>query len=225
MRRVESFDQTALNRVTRLPKRGAYDRETVYAIVDASPICHVGFVGDGQPFVIPTIHARVGDTLYFHGSAASRMQRHLGAGAPLCVTVTHLDGIVLARSVFHHSMNYRSAVLFGHGEMLTDPDERMAALRAVSEHLLPGRWDDSRGPNSQELKATSIVRMAIESASAKVQADGPSDEAEDYALPVWAGVLPIEHRWGAPVPDVVLREGIALPGYFPAVGSDASGKG
>lgn len=217
------FTQTPLNRVRRLPKRGFYDRETIYAIVDAAPICHVGFIHKGTPVVIPTIHAREGDTILFHGSSASRMQKSLGGGAPICVTVTLLDGLVLARSVFHHSMNYRSAVLFGTGELIGDREEKVAALRTISEHLLPGRWEDARQPNAQELKATAVVRMRIESASAKVRPGGPSDEPEDLSMPVWAGVLPLRHVWGEPIPAEGLDAAIPLPAYLPAAGSGAAG--
>jgi len=200
--------------VKRLPKRAQYDREPVYAVVDSAPICHVGFVQDGQPFVIPTIHARIGDTLIIHGSTASRMMKHLGSGAELCVTVTHLDGLVLARSAFHHSMNYRSAVLFGRGENITDQAEKLDALKAVSEHLAPGRWADVRQPSTQELKATTVVRMPIESASMKSRTGGPIDDEADYALEVWAGVLPIALRAGALQADARLDVSIPAPRYL-----------
>jgi len=216
---MANFPRTRLNRVQRLPKRAAYARDDVYSILDAAPICHVGFVEDGQPFVIPTIHARDGDSLLLHGSAASRMMRHAAGGLPLCVTVTVLDGLVLARSVFHNSMNYRSAVLFGRGHLVDDPAQKLAALEAISEHLLPGRWADSRQPNAQELKATHVIRKPIESASAKVRPGGPSDEPEDLALPTWAGVLPIAQAWGVPLPADGLAPGVALPGYIPVPGA------
>ncbi|MEZ4559705.1 MAG: pyridoxamine 5'-phosphate oxidase family protein [Caldilineaceae bacterium] len=186
------FAQDERNRVRRLPARGVYDRATIYAIVDAAPICHVGFAVDGQPYVIPTIHARVDDTIFLHGAKASRLLKHVEAGHPLCVTVTHLDGLVLARSVFHHSMNYRSAMLFGRGELVTDADAKWAALEAITEHVMPGRWADARQPTAKEMSATTVVAMAIESASAKSRSGPPGDDEEDYALPVWAGVLPLQ---------------------------------
>ncbi|MEZ4664967.1 MAG: pyridoxamine 5'-phosphate oxidase family protein [Caldilineaceae bacterium] len=198
--------------MVRLPKRGAYDKETIYAIVDASLICHVGLIQDGKPFVIPTLHARDGDNLLLHGSAASRMIKHAGAGHDLCITITLVDGLVLARSVFHHSANYRSAVLFGQGHM-ADAAEKNRYLKIFTDKLIPGRWDDARQPTELELKATSVVVMPIASASAKVRVGPPGDDDEDYALPVWAGVLPMQTQWGAPVADPLLRAGIDLPDY------------
>ena len=207
------FAQEEHNRVRRLPARGAYDKATIYAIVDAAPICHVGFAVDGQPYVIPTIHARVDDTVFFHGAKASRLLKHMEAGRPLCVTVTHLDGLVLARSVFHHSMNYRSAILFGQGEIVTDADAKWAALEAITEHVLPGRWADARRPTTKEMQATTVVAMAIESASAKTRSGPPGDDEEDYALPVWAGVLPLQVQALPLEADPRLRAGIEVPDY------------
>jgi nitroimidazol reductase NimA-like FMN-containing flavoprotein (pyridoxamine 5'-phosphate oxidase superfamily) len=188
-------------RVKREPQRARYDRETIEAILDEALICHVGFEIDGQPYVIPTLHARVGDRLYLHGSAASRMLRHAAAGAPVCVTATLFDGLVLARSVFNHSVNYRSVVVFGVAR-LVEGGEKREALRALTEQLAPGRWDESRRPTDQELKATSILSLPLDEASAKVRTGGPEDEPEDVDLPYWAGVVPVhleaepsEYHW------------------------------
>jgi nitroimidazol reductase NimA-like FMN-containing flavoprotein (pyridoxamine 5'-phosphate oxidase superfamily) len=176
--------------VKRLPERGHYDRATIDAILDEALVCHVGFVVDDQPYVIPTLHARVGDTLYLHGSAASRTLRHLIGGARVCVTVTLLDGLVLARSVFHHSMNYRSVVLLGTATLVPD-EEKRDALHALTDQLAPGRWDEARQPTAKELKGTSILRLQIDEASAKLRSGPPSDDPEDEELPVWAGVVPV----------------------------------
>jgi uncharacterized protein len=177
-------------RVKREPHRGRYDRETIDAILDEGLICHLGFEVEGQPFVIPTLHARVGDTLYVHGSSASRALRHAGSGAPVCVTVTIFDGLVLAKSVFNHSVNYRSAVVFGTARVVPD-EEKREALRALTDQLVPGRWEEARQPTDQELKATWILALPIEEASAKVRTGGPEDEPEDLDLPVYAGVVPV----------------------------------
>src|ERR1051325_996197 len=205
--------QTERTTVRRLPKRGVYDRETIHAILDESLICHVGFVVDGAPVVIPTIHTRVDDTLYFHGSAASRMLRSLRGGVEACVTVTLLDGLVLARSAFHHSMNYRSAVVFGTAGEVTDPAEKLLALDALVEHVAAGRSADARPPNDKELRQTLVLALPIEEASAKVRTGGPEDDEEDYDLPIWAGVLPLRLVPQSPLPDERLRPGIAIPGY------------
>lgn len=206
---------TARTRVVREPHRGVYDRETVYRILDEAFLCHVGFVVDGQPFVIPTSYGRKDANLYVHGSAASRMLRHLQSGvdAHVCVTVTLLDGLVLARSVFNHSMNYRSVVILGKATLVDDPEEKLTALRTLSEHILPGRWDDSRQPNPQELKATSVLRVPIDEFSAKVRTGPPIDDEEDYSFPTWAGVLPLETVVGSPIDDARLLPGKAVPGY------------
>jgi len=213
---LASFEKTKLNTVKRMPNRGQYDKETIYPILDAAPICHVGFVQEGQPFVIPTIHARQGDSIFLHGAKASRMLKHIASGEPVCVTVTHVDGLVMARSVFHHSINYRSATIFGRGQSIEDEAEKLNALAVVTEHLMPGRWADARQPTALELNATTVVEIFIESASAKIRNGPPSDDEEDYALPVWAGVLPLATQWLTPVNDEKLREGIALPPYLQA---------
>ena len=190
----QNFSKTDQNRVKRVPDRGHYDRETVYDIIDSALICHVGLVQDGQPIVIPTIHVRQDDRLLLHGATTSRLIQYVEAGKPVCVTITHLDGLVLARSAFHHSMNYRSAVLFGTGQLITDATEEWEAMRQFTNKLVPERWDDARQPNGKELKATSIVAIDLLNGSAKVRVGGPKDDDEDYALPVWAGVLPIETK-------------------------------
>ncbi len=206
---MNSFPKTKRNKVTRMPKRGHYDRETIYGILDAGFLCHVGFCVDGQPFVIPTGYGRAGDRIYIHGSAASRMLKSLDAGVPVCVTVTHLDGLVLARSAFHHSMNYRSAVVFGTARVVPD-EEKEHALFVISEYILKGRWAEVRGPNAKEMKATLVLAIDIEEASAKVRTGPPGDDEEDYGLPVWAGVLPIRQVYGAPENDPLLKEGIGI---------------
>lgn len=193
--------QTERTTVKRLPKRGVYDRATVNAIVDEALLCHVGFAVDGRPFVIPTIHTRIGETLYFHGSAASRMLRTLRDGVEACVTVTILDGLVLARSTFHHSMNYRSAVIFGTATEVTDRDEKLRALDALVEHVVRGRSAEARGPNEIELKATLVLAMPINEASAKIRTGAPVDDEEDYTMPIWAGVLPLALTPGPAIPD------------------------
>src|SRR5215475_6385769 len=182
---------TYRTRVVREPDRGVYDRETIYRILDEGFICHVGFVVDGQPFVIPTSYGRAGDNLYIHGSAASRMLRNLDRGVPVCVTVTLLDGLVLARSIFNHSMNYRSVVVLGTATLVNDPAEKLEALRRLSEHILPGRWAESRQPNDGELKATFALRLPINEFSAKVRQGPPIDDEEDYSFRTWAGVIPL----------------------------------
>lgn len=197
-----TFPTTARTTVRRLPKRGVYDKETVYSILDEGFICHVGFVVDGQPFVIPTGYARVGDTLYIHGSAANRMIKTAASDCvEVCVTVTLLDGLVLARSAFHHSMNYRSVVVLGKGRLVTDQQEKRTALHAFTNHIVPERWEETRQPTLQELKATSVLALPIEEASAKVRTGAPIDDEEDYALHVWAGVVPIETKIGTPIRD------------------------
>lgn len=193
--------QTERTTVKRLAKRGVYDRETVYAILDEALICHAGFVVDGSPVVIPTIHWRQGDTLYFHGSAASRMLRFLRDGVEACVTVTLLDGLVIARSAFHHSMNYRSAVVFGTAREVTDRDEKLVALDALVEHVLRGRAAEARPANEKELRQTMVLALPIDEASAKVRTGGPIDDDEDYSLPVWAGVIPVTLQYGEPMDD------------------------
>jgi hypothetical protein len=207
----ETLTPTPRTTLRRLPARGHFDFDTLCAILDEGLFAHVGFMLDGQPYVIPTLHGRVGRTLYIHGSAASRMLRTASAGVPLCVTVSLIDGLVLARSAFHHSANYRSAVVLGTAREVLDPEERLRALLAISEHVLPGRWAEVRAPNEKELKATTVLALPIEEASAKVRSGPPGDEEEDYALDCWAGVLPLRLVAGAPEPDPRLRPGIAVP--------------
>jgi uncharacterized protein len=194
-------DPTPRTRVVREPQRAVYDRSAVNQILDEAFLCHVGFVVDAQPYVIPTSYGRDGDVLYIHGSAASRMLRNLDQGVPVCVTITLLDGLVLARSVFNHSMNYRSVVMLGTATLVTDPAEKLAALRALSEHIIPQRWDDSRQPNEKELKATSVLRLPIDEFSAKVRVGPPVDDEEDYSFPTWAGVIPLQTTVGAAIRD------------------------
>ena len=203
---------TARTRVVREPQRAVYDRDTVNAILDEAFLCHVGFTVDNQPYVIPTSYGRKDDTLYIHGSAASRMLRNLDQGVPVCVTVTLLDGLVLARSVFNHSMNYRSVVILGTATIVDDPAEKLAALRALSEHIIPNRWGDSRQPNEKELKATSVLRLSITEFSAKVRTGAPVDDEEDYSFPTWAGVLPLETNVGAAIRDERCEQD--LPAYL-----------
>lgn len=209
----EDFTPTGRTRVVREAQRGVYDRETIYKILDEGLVCHVGFCAGGQPFVIPTLYARIGEAIYFHGSAASRMLRTVVEDAHVCVTVTLADGIVLARSVFNHSMNYRSVVALGKAVLIDEPQEKLEALRAFTEKVLPRRWDDARQPNEKELKATSILRLPLTEASAKVRVGPPEDDAADYALPVWAGVIPLHLVAGAPMRDEKCDPGIPLPAY------------
>jgi len=204
---------TARTRVVREPHRGVYDRESVYRILDEAFLCHIGFTVDGQPYVIPTSYGRKDANLYIHGSAASRMLRQMKEGIPVCVTVTLLDGLVLARSVFNHSMNYRSVVILGKATLVDDPQEKLEGLRILSEHILRGRWDDSRQPNEQELKATSVLRVPIEEFSAKVRTGPPIDDEEDMNFPTWAGVLPLEMKAGEPIGDQKLDPAREVPRY------------
>jgi uncharacterized protein len=206
---------TRRTQVMRLPKRGDYSEETIHSILDAGFLCHVGFVVDGQPFVIPTGYGRLGDTLYIHGSAASRMLRSLAGGVEVCVTVTLLDGLVLARSAFHHSMNYRSVVVFGTATLVESNEEKNAALRVISEQIVPRRWDDVRLPTDQELKATKVLALPITEASAKVRTGPPLDDEEDYGLPIWAGVLPLKVHAETPVRDPrLINEVQSIPEYL-----------
>jgi hypothetical protein len=204
---------SARTRLVREPQRAVYDRDAAYKILDEAFICHVGFAVDGQPFVIPTGFGRVGDNLYIHGSAASRMLRNLDQGIAVCVTVTLLDGLVLARSIFNHSMNYRSVVVLGTARAVEDPAEKLEALRLLSEHILPGRWADSRQPNQKELKATLVMKLPIEEFSAKVRQGDPIDDEEDYAFPTWAGLIPLATVPGTPVRDPRLDEKVPVPEY------------
>ena len=206
--------QTNRSRVKRLPKRGYYERETIYRILDEALICHVGFVEDGQPFVIPINFARMEDRILLHGAKASRLLKHIADGHPVCVEATIVDGLVLARSVFHHSVNYRSVVLFGTGRLIEEEQEKMAALEAVTEHLVPGRWKEARLPNRKEMNATSVVSIRINEASAKVRVGGPVDDEEDYNLPVWAGVLPLIEMPLSPIRDEHQIPDVELPAYL-----------
>ena len=209
----DTFTPNQRTRVVREPHRGAYDRETIYKILDEGFVCHVGFAIDGQPYVIPTMYARVGDAIYFHGSAASRMLRGAGQGTPMCITVTLVDGLVLARSVFNHSMNYRSVVALGKAALVDTPEEKIAALHGFTEKILPGRWNDARQPNEKELKATSILRLPLTEASAKMRTGPPEDDAADYALKVWAGLIPLHLAAGVPIPDERCGSDIPVPAY------------
>jgi nitroimidazol reductase NimA-like FMN-containing flavoprotein (pyridoxamine 5'-phosphate oxidase superfamily) len=210
---MEEFTVTERSAVRRLPKRGNYERSVIYGILDEGFVCHVGFCLDAQPFVIPTGYARAGDLLYIHGSPASRMLGSLKQSIPVCVTVTLIDGLVLARSAFHHSINYRSVVVFGRAVLVEDAMQKVEALRAFSEHVVPGRWDDVRQPSQKELKATMVLALDLEEASAKVRTGPPIDDEEDYALPIWAGVIPLRMDAGPPVRDPRLKEGIEPPSY------------
>jgi uncharacterized protein len=207
---------TDRTRVRRVPQRGAYERETIEAILDETLISHVGFVHEEQPVVIPTLHARLGDRLYLHGSAASRMLRALSKGVPVCATATLVDGLVLARSAFHHSVNYRSVVVFGTATLVEPGEETVKALELFTEKLVPGRWADVRPPTRQELKGTKVLSLPLDEASAKVRTGPPIDEDEDYDLPVWAGVLPLSPTVAEPEPDPRLDPAIETPGYVAA---------
>jgi uncharacterized protein len=210
-----STARTPRTRVRRLPKRGAYDRPTIDAILDEALVAHLAFTGeDGQPYAIPTLHARVGDEVWVHGSEASRTLRTLSGGAPACLTVTLIDGLVLARAIFNHSMNYRSVIVLGEARAVTDPEEKRAALAAFAERIAPGRWADARPPTPQELKATSILALPLDEASARVRTGPPVDGDADHALDVWAGVVPMRLVRGEPVPDPALRFGIEVPRYL-----------
>jgi nitroimidazol reductase NimA-like FMN-containing flavoprotein (pyridoxamine 5'-phosphate oxidase superfamily) len=214
------FEVSDRIKIRREPELASYEKSAIYEIIDAALLCHVGFVQNGQPFVIPTIHARYQDSILLHGSRASRLMRHIEAGQPVCVAITMLDGLVLARSVFNHSMNYRSVVLFGRGKSLSDDSEKLHGLNVISDHLMPGRWADARLPTQKELDQTSVVSITIEEASAKISTGPPEDEAEDYELPFWAGVLPIEQRILDPVDDPKLRSGIPIPEYIRSAVAD-----
>jgi nitroimidazol reductase NimA-like FMN-containing flavoprotein (pyridoxamine 5'-phosphate oxidase superfamily) len=207
----DSIAQTDRTRLRRLPKRGVFDRDTINSILDEAFVCHIGFVVDGQPYVIPTGFGRDADHLYIHGSSASRMLRTLSTGVDLCFTVTLIDGLVLARSAFHHSVNYRSVVVLGKATLVEDADEKNHALEVITNHIVPGRWNDVRWPNELELKATSVLRLPIEEASAKVRTGQPIDDEEDSAMNVWAGVLPIGLQFRKPVADDRLPGGTEPP--------------
>jgi nitroimidazol reductase NimA-like FMN-containing flavoprotein (pyridoxamine 5'-phosphate oxidase superfamily) len=207
---MAELERTERTTIKRLPTRGSYDREVIEAILDAGLVCHVGFVADGQPFVIPTVYVRVGERLYLHGSAASRMLL-AARQIPLCVTVTHLDGLVLARSAFHQSVNYRSVVVLGAATEVVVREEKLRALEALVERVAPGRWREVRGPSEQELKATRVLVLPVSEASAKVRSGGPLDDEADYALPCWAGVIPLRTMPEVAVPDARLPAGVPVP--------------
>ncbi|HEX8707989.1 MAG TPA: pyridoxamine 5'-phosphate oxidase family protein [Pyrinomonadaceae bacterium] len=208
---MEDFKPTEQSTVRRLPQRGSYERETVYRILDEGFVCHVGFVVEGKPFVIPTGYARLGDSLYVHGSKASRMLKALGQGTEVCVTVTLLDGLVLARSAFHHSMNYRSVVVFGRARVVEDACEKMEALRAFTEQIIPGRWTEVRQPSANELNATMVLALPLAEASAKIRTGPPVDDEPDHELPIWAGELPLRMTAGTVIPDPQLKVGLEVP--------------
>ena len=210
---MNNFSPTERTTLKRLPKRAVYDREAVYRILDEGFICHVGFVVDARPFVIPTGYARVDDKLLIHGSQASRMLRTLTKGIDVCVTVTLVDGLVLARSAFHHSMNYRSVVVLGQATVVDEPTEKLNALRALSDHMIPGRWEEVRGPSEQEMKATVVLSLPLAEVSAKVRVGPPLDDEEDYELEVWAGVIPLRLTASAPIPDPRLSSSVEAPRY------------
>jgi uncharacterized protein len=211
--RVNELPPSERTTVKRKPQRAAYDRDTVHRILDEGLVCHVGFVVEGQPFVIPMLHVRRGESVYLHGSPASRLLQTLQGGAAVCLTVTLVDGLVLARSALHHSMNYRSVVLFGTASVVDEPGRKAEVLRALSEHLVPGRWDDVRPPSPEELRRTLVLAVPITEASAKIRTGPPLDDEADYELPVWAGVLPLGLAAGAPVGDPRLRPGTEPPPY------------
>ncbi len=202
------------SKINRVPSRGYYDKETINQIIDEALYCHVSFVHSNQPYIIPTIHARMNDRIVLHGAKGSRMLKHIAEGNEICIAITLMDGLVLARSVFHHSMNYRSVVLFGKGKLFENKVKKLEALKAITEHLIPGRWEDARKPNEKELKATTVVSIDIDEASAKIRTGPPIDDEEDYNLPVWAGVLRFNKGFGKFIPDPVLNPDVQVPGYL-----------
>ena len=204
---------TERTKLKRLPKRAAFERETIYKILDEAYVCHIGFIVDDQSFVIPTAYARAGDRLLIHGSSASRMMRAMAWEKDVCVTVTLVDGLVLARSAFHHSMNYRSVVIFGRAKLVSDEAEKLNALKAFTEHIIPNRWTEIRPPTANELKATTVLSLPLQEASAKIRTGNPVDDDEDYKMNVWAGVIPLEMSAGEPIADDKLNVGILIPSY------------
>ncbi len=206
----KDFEKSKLNTVKRVPNRGAYDKTTIYELLDNHFLCHLSWEDQGQPYLIPTAYGRSNDILYVHGSSKSRMLSALTDGRPLCLVVTHLDALVLARSVFHHSMNYRSAVLYGRAHEI-EGDEKMEALRVITEQIIPGRWDEARRPNELEMKATTVLAIEIDTASAKVRTGPPSDDKADYELPIWAGILPIEQYYAGPIDDPAMKTNLQTP--------------
>jgi nitroimidazol reductase NimA-like FMN-containing flavoprotein (pyridoxamine 5'-phosphate oxidase superfamily) len=210
---MSEFETKKINKVKRHPERGVYDKDTIYGIVDETLFCHVSFIQEDRPFIIPVLHARQGHHILLHGATSSRLMRHIETGHEVTMAMTILDGLVLARSVFSHSANYRSAVLFGKGTLIDSDEEKLDALQCFTERLLPGRWQDARRPSKKELKATSIVSIPIDLGSAKIRQGAPVDEDADLQLPVWAGVIPIKQQMGAPIPDPELMDGIQTPDY------------
>lgn len=206
---MQTYQPTERTQVHRLPKRGVYDKAQVHSILDEGFICHIGFVVDGQPYVVPTGYGRVEERLFIHGSSASRMLRKLDQGIDLCLTVTLVDGLVLARSAFHHSMNYRSVMVLGKAQTITDKQEKLAALRSITNHIVPGRWEEVRQPDDRELKATSVLALYLDEVSAKVRTGPPIDDEEDYTLPIWAGVVPVRCQVEVPLPDPRLLAGLS----------------
>lgn len=211
---MKDYPKTERNQVRRIPKRGKYDSETINKILDEGFVCHVGFNVGEQPFVIPTLYARIDDSIIIHGSHISRMLKNLSEGLQVCITVTHVDEIVLARSAFHHSMNYRSVVIFGTGKLIEEKEEKLKALKAVSDNILKHRWEDCREPTDKELNVTSVIKIKIEEASAKIREGDPIDDKKDYETDYWAGVLPIEMSFGKPIADSKLDKDIKLPDYL-----------
>jgi uncharacterized protein len=211
---MEKFPITDRNEITRLPKRGVYDVETIYSILDEALVCTVAYVNEGQPFQIPTGFARIGNTVYIHGSVGAWYLRQIVEGIPVCISATLIDGMALARSAFHHSVNYRSVVFFGKGRRVTDENELYKSLEVFTNKMCPGRWEDVRKPNASEWKGTMVIAFEIEDASAKVRTGGPKDDDEDYDLNVWAGVQPVQLVRGKVIPDDLLKKGIPVPAYL-----------
>jgi uncharacterized protein len=209
-----SFERTQRNTVRRVPKRADYDVETVHRLFDQAWFCHVGFISETGPTIIPMFHARLDDRIILHGATTSRLMMLLATGAPICLSVAMVDGLVLARSIFHHSLNYRSVVAFGYGEVITEPESRTRAFQAIADKVMPGRWDDARQPNEQESKASLLCSVQIESASAKIRTGGPIDDKDDYQLDVWAGVVPLREQMLTPVSDPLSPREIAIPEYI-----------
>ena len=203
--------KTERTKVRRVPKRGHYDRETIYNVLDKNFTCHIGFIYNDYPVVIPTIYGRSGDRVFFHGASVSRMITTLEMGVPVCLSIHTVQGIVLARSAFHHSVNYESVVLFGKASLVEENNEKMRALKVISDHIVPGRWEEIREPNGQEMKGTKVLGMNIDESSAKIRTGPPVDDEEDYDLDIWAGVLPITTSFGSPVPDPRLKNGLSVP--------------
>jgi len=208
-----ALSPTARTRVKRIPKRASYDRAAIYSVLDTAMVCHVGFALGAQPYVIPTLHVRIDDRIYIHGSAASRMLGAAADGTPMAVTVTHIDGLVLARSAFHHSVNYRSVVILGAATLVTDAAEKLAVMKGLIDHITPGRWDHIRQPNDKELAATSVLSIPIVEASAKLRSGDPLDDEADYALPIWAGQIPFAAATMAPVADARLDASTPVPAH------------